>query len=190
MHNEYLTHTADGRIGTYLGPGLHAPHALAALVVALLPHRRPLVLVAGTAHRTIVVATGHLAALDGRVPAVAAGSLAGRPLRLAPLRTGLVAAAPEQIGQLQAVGGALGVIHIQDVVFGVVAAPGLCLFPLTAHRASLGIGVDVRWKKMSKIPLVYLKVGVGLLKYLVLLLILSSRWNPVLQVPCTWLIIA
>lgn len=176
---------------TYLGPGLHAPHALAALVVAVLSHRRLLVVIAGTARCPVLVATCHLAALHGRVPAVAAGLVAQRPLALGPLRTGLVAAALERVGHLQAVGGALWIIHdiesfaaVATGTGGVASATGtfgLCL-SMAAQRTPLGN------KKIRKIkfPLFFptkhkissIKTEerrLWLLKYLIVFLILWSH---------------
>lgn len=96
---------------THLWPGLHTPHALAALVVAFLARRGLFILVAGAARSAVFVATAHLPPLHGRVASMATRLLAQRPLALGPVRTGLIAAALERVGHIQPLGHALWILH-------------------------------------------------------------------------------
>lgn len=92
---------------THLRPGLHTPHALAALVVAFLACRGLFILIACAARAAVLVATVHRASLHRRVAALATRLLAQRPLALGPVRTGLIAAALERVGHIQPLGHAL-----------------------------------------------------------------------------------
>lgn len=96
---------------THLRPGLHTPHALAALVVAFLACRGLFILIACAARAAVLVATVHRASLHRSVAALATRLLAQRPLALGPVRTGLIAAALERVGHIQPLGHALWVLH-------------------------------------------------------------------------------
>lgn len=118
-HSRRHSHDCNCCITTYLRPGLHTPDALAALVVAFLPCRRPLVLIAGGARAAVLIPAVDLAPLHGRVAAVAARLVAESPLALGPVRTGLVAAALERVGHVQPLATALRILDdVDDAAIG------------------------------------------------------------------------